>query len=128
MTDNDIIKALECCFDGYCEACAFDDNLNLNCKDRLIENALNLIERQKAEIERMQAEKNVLKSVLDKVLVDVREAKELYVKDIEKAKTEAIKEFWESLKEIAYIPNLSLTGEYIVDVNDGDNLVKEMTE
>ena len=40
---------------------------------------------------------------------------------------DVIKEFAERLKEQSYIPNLSCTGEYIVDVSDIDNLVKELT-
>lgn len=39
---------------------------------------------------------------------------------------DGITEFWRSLKEQAYIPNLSLTGEYVIDVSDGENIVKEM--
>ena len=54
MTDNEIIKALECCMNGHCDDdCPFrktrEHCLNL---DSLI---LNLINRQKAEIERLQS-------------------------------------------------------------------------
>ena len=46
--------------------------------------------------------------------------------EIPDIQAEAIKKFWESLKEIAYLPNLSITGEFVVGVRDGDDLVKEM--
>ena len=55
MTDNEIIKALEYCvkteFISDCEKC---EMIAFDCKDTLIENALNLINLQKAEIERLK--------------------------------------------------------------------------
>lgn len=53
MTDNEIIKALECCsgLDG-CKECPAKE-YNLECSDVLKFNALKLINRQKAEIERL---------------------------------------------------------------------------
>lgn len=44
---------------------------------------------------------------------------------LQTAQSEAIKEFVGKLKEASYIPNMSLTGEYVVDVSDIDNLLKE---
>lgn len=55
MTDNDIIKALECCSSTYnCNTCEYHNrhcngDLNVPLKD-----ALDLINRQKAEIERLK--------------------------------------------------------------------------
>ena len=57
MTDNDIIKALECC-----KECPAKEN-NVECGDVLKNNALKLINRQKAEIEKLQA----FKSCFDKL-------------------------------------------------------------
>ena len=53
MTDNEIIKALECCRDGDCKSCTFDE-----CTTGLLDKgiALDLINRQKAEIEKLEAE------------------------------------------------------------------------
>lgn len=60
MTDNEIIKALECCSDwengDTCKECPFYEELDCATTDRLDKYALNLITRQKAEIERLQAE------------------------------------------------------------------------
>lgn len=56
MTDNDIIKALECCADTTkeCEDCPF---LQFECivdtENSLVKSALDLINRQQAEIERL---------------------------------------------------------------------------
>ena len=56
MTDNEIIKALECLAgkDVYCSKCAY--NGMSHCREKVGENALNLINRQKAEIEKLREE------------------------------------------------------------------------
>ena len=55
MTDNEIIKALECCTNNNaldnCDTCPLCDYGN--CRDTLIEYCSNTINRQKAEIERL---------------------------------------------------------------------------
>lgn len=54
MNDNDIIKMIEYCFDddAPCEGCPlYDDRF---CKTEILKSALDLINRQKAEIERLQ--------------------------------------------------------------------------
>ena len=60
MTDKDIIKALECCQTGQdCYKCEYqpskqDRKGTVGCSLQLISNALDLINRQKAEIERLK--------------------------------------------------------------------------
>ena len=106
MTDNDIVKALECCIgdtDGKdcfgCPLYEIDD-----CQAHLNLAALDLINSQQAEIERL---KYNLKAVLD-----------------ERADhSEAIKEFAERLKENS-IATFSWNG--VVLVEEIDNLLKEM--
>ena len=61
MTDNEIVKALECCVIGYCRDCAFDVE-HFNCKNNLMNNALDLLSRQKAEIERYKGVIKILES------------------------------------------------------------------
>lgn len=59
MTDNEIIKALECCEYGACRDCPiYNDS---TCMTRCREDALDLIYRQKAEIERLTKENNNLR-------------------------------------------------------------------
>lgn len=111
FTDEEIIKALELCFTpkgtkDTCSKCPFHEFRAL-CKVERDRTALALINRQKAEIER-------LKKVCD---LSNRACRELR-KRIEPIKSEAIKEFAERLK-----PKLSYYDEVYVD-----NLVKEMTE
>ena len=62
MTDNEIIKALECCTDeSYenCNECPYSTD-TLSCERlKLLEDSLELINRQKAEIERLKKEVSV---------------------------------------------------------------------
>lgn len=51
MKDNEIIKALECCIKDDCDNCP--DTFG-NCEHNAMRNALDLINRQKAEIERLK--------------------------------------------------------------------------
>ena len=136
MTDEEIIEALECCIkwkDGEdcvgCPAknkgeCCFTTlrRASLDLINRLkaqnkefdekIVMQMGLIEYQKAEIER-----------LNKILENRGEICKLcegkYTEKIKRAKTEAIKEFAERLKECRVIQTANISG-YI------DNLVKEM--
>ena len=57
MTDEQIIKALECCIgqEGNCDECPQHSR---DCVDDLLKTALDLINRQKAEIERVTAERD----------------------------------------------------------------------
>lgn len=60
MTDNEIIKALECCMNA-CKECPFK-KYGEECAAKLNKCALDLINRQKAEIERLRVD---LKYYLD---------------------------------------------------------------
>ena len=124
MTDNEVIKALECCNkpireNSYTE-CAFYHSGK--CSSNMLNATLDLINRQKAEIEE-------LKDILEKVPTN---AYDLQVEASEKLenqiKSEAIKEFAERLKR----KRIALTCEEPVydlfKVGAIDNLVKEMEE
>lgn len=62
MTDNEIIKALECCAFGVCRDCPFKDTA---CEKELDEYALALINRQKAEIEKLNISFEVIEREYD---------------------------------------------------------------
>lgn len=158
MTDNDIIKALECCVHQNCAECQLDKLAF--CMDALNSYAHGLIIRQKAEIEglkkRLEEEKHALfeqqayTAELQKEVdatykllelkreeerrehelnMDaLKEIKSLLPNAIYRAKSEAIKEFAEKLKEKRYWCIVGDIEEYGVSVADIDNLVKEMTE
>lgn len=115
MNDNDIIKALECCSTnggGGCTRCPAYNYGSQKCVDELHLQAINLINRQKAEIERLQkhnskmARKHYNNGIADFVKNLVRRA----VK-----RTEYDKGGWYSTVHVVYAE----------DVHD---LAKEMTE
>ena len=61
MTDNEIIKALECCSDDepkFCSVCPYylQDKDNDYCREDMNKDALSIINRQKAEIEELNRE------------------------------------------------------------------------
>ena len=124
MTDKDIIKALECCIKptSDCDNCpyyGYDDDLQ--CFDMSKRDALDLINRQQAEIERLQ---NI------DLQIEVSDRIE------KKIKAEVIKEFAERLKATPMRFSVEYVKYYdkppikkmvlFIDDNDINNLVKEM--
>ena len=92
-TDEEVIKALECCaknstYDECCECLYVECSTQKGCVGELMEDAINLINRQKAEIERLNAVSEICGDCHKK-----------YAEKIERAKSEAMKEFAERLKE-----------------------------
>lgn len=154
MTENEIIKALECCGNPlyYCN--------DRDCKTKTIGNALDLINRQNAELSKKDTEIDILirkkEALRDEVSGLKAENEELQHKiascnaEIEKlefdnvhwndweVKCRAIKEFAERLKEnalckkhfyiIVHQGSLKIGKNYSISENKLDNLVKEMTE
>lgn len=112
MTDNDIIKALECCTGAnakMCEACRLKKHPA--CEYLLQDESLALIKRQQAEIKQLKAERDNL----------IRTYKECAM--------EVVKDFAERLKVRAYTAeNEWSRGEHplVVEVDDIDECVAEM--
>lgn len=122
MTDEQIIKAFECCKDRECQTgCPrLHNNLPIedDCRCNLIKDALDLINRQKAEIERLRGS-----TIVNNIMESQRIKRE--------AKAEAVKEFAEKLKLHSYImSDESQTGiinRYsVVTINQIDNILKEL--
>ena len=158
MTDNEIIKALERCSTSYnCGDCPYYCNAE-DCPDPLMNDALDLINRQKAEIERLNKNYEELIYKIEYLLCHATGNKfskytyttqemisfvDDYIQDCcdeaveeakEAVKSEAIKEFAERVKK-----ELRLDDDCSYDcenccfeckefVPQIDNLVKEMTE
>ena len=118
MTDEQIIKALECCYrkgGTPCRDCPF--NKFEDCNDVLMADyVFNLIKRQQEEIDNLREH---LKRVCAER--DARICTNNFIK------SEAVKEFAERLKEKSFktIRNYGLTKD-VVEVCDIDNIVKEM--
>ena len=103
MTDNEIIRALECCktWDD-CKCCPYCVSGRYTCGEHFNEDMLDFINRQKAEIERLNR--------------DYSTAIETMSNSIRTSRTEAVKEFAERLKEKAFV----------ILYQDIDNLLKEL--
>ena len=124
MTDEKIIKAMKFCSDTNCLYCPLLDAplQEKECKSNLILNALDLINRQKAEIESLQNDLRIWKNIAHRE-----------TSYVENARAEAIKEFAERLKEKRYLRPMSQAEyfglceeKWVVNVDVIDNLVKEM--
>ena len=117
MTDNDIVKAFEWCTGGTsqpCRECPLENEAF--CKDKIEEGILALINRQKADIERL---------IGDVTTYKIRWAKAEASK--ETAKAEAIKEFAERLLELKIKPEFPWDDFYVTEYAIKD-LVKEMQD
>lgn len=111
MTDNEIIKALECCVsdDHVCDRCTMNKFRipgTGNCISKILRGTLDLINRQKAEI--LELQKRIINWRAD---MDYRP---------DEIKSEAIKEFGH------FVIDRSKNG--VICTSDIPDLVKEMTE
>ena len=152
MTDNEIIKALECCAERIsCDQhCPYWRN-SKGCDYVKIKVILDLINRQKAEIERLEAKyERLLKAkeqleadgsqTIQRLCAEIRtlEKDNKYCSEegnrllmyIPKARVEAVKEFAERVKTHSRkMQSSDFSGEFwdkAVLVEEIDNLVKEM--
>lgn len=157
FTDDVVIKALECCSEidrEFCDNCTFRNEED--CVVALAKNALDLINRQKAEIERLREIRDLCNTtilekseLIEKLKISDASKEECTIRqhgEIKELKSEierlnfnlkavlderadhseAVKEFAERLRGVI----LEIDDTYIERiVEDGiDNLVKEMTE
>ncbi len=132
MTDEQIIKALECCIahenceEVSCEFCPYERDLN--CTGVMMQNAIDLINRQKAEIES-------LKQIIDEEDNEILELQKRIIfwrEDLnyqpEKIKSAAIKEFAERLKNNTFLAKEKNSVEHTIWIYEIDKIVKEITE
>lgn len=110
MTDNEIIKALECCAKDDCERCPLSNYDG--CKSLLFDGniVIDLINRQKAEIETWKHKAEFVNYIIDKNIQN----------RIDRAKSEAIKEFAERLKEKIYSQVVRKKIDYTVEEMGGE--------
>ena len=129
FTDDEVIKALECCNDsGGCDNCPFDGAVYEDeppCVDKLTEAARNLINRQKAEIERLNTPQGVT-FLANGIEIHAKDSDEYY-KFKRLVKAEAITEFAEKLKDMHKHSTTSVVS-LVTLFGDINKMVKEMTE
>ncbi len=94
MTDNEIMKALGCCCVSECDECPYDEQTA--CVEILKEGTLALINRQKAEIERLQRQLQEGIDLSDTVLKIVKsEARKEFADLIKQSTTDkSLMSFW----------------------------------
>ena len=125
MTDNEIIKALECCLPQNgkrnCDDCPYAE-CEKGCADKMIKDSLDLINRQKAEIEELKF-KNL---ALSQNRITMPERLEI----VNNARDKAIREFAKKLKSKSQLlaPSVYAEPYRAVSIDDINSLVKEMTE
>ena len=142
MTDNEIIKALKCCYSlnlKKCNVCSLKNNPL--CSIWLSKYALDLINRQKAEYKDLLEQFRILdcecerlEEANEKQKAEIESLKSPSAMQIEVSKkleatikAEAVKEYAKRLKEKAY--EFEECGDNvleIIDVDDIDDTLKEM--
>ena len=135
MTDNEIIKALGCCtshkgYEACISGCPFQEQeLCQEDADALLTHSLDLINRQQAEIERLNAISDRLNTICTNQDLEIEKLKKENERfaDIGKmyseVRAEAIKEFAERLKEEiveALRSNYNAQNERILKTNEKD--------
>lgn len=141
MTDNEIIKALECCTDeSYenCNECPYSTD-TLSCERlKLLKDSLDLINTLKAEIKRLKECPKCVYEYDGKVTEYCVQGPCPNFKTVEQIKSEAVKEFAKRLEneiinDTAYAcDSTQHSGYYDYQIKIGDipeyinNLVKEM--
>lgn len=138
MTDNEIIKAVGCCIGNTkCDECPMFRTQN--CMNKVFGYALDLINRQKEKIKEFDEKLVIRRGLIDYQKAEIEQWKEeankyqnlwcIAVDDIEKVKSEAIKEFAERLKKLDVNTRMLYSSVvYELGEDDIDTLVKEMTE
>jgi hypothetical protein len=143
LTDNEVIKALECCASSNtsiaCKGCPFDES-GVCCEQEnaVLKVALVLINRQKTEIDILIRKHDSLLDEISEMDAEIErlnavseicgDCHKQYAEKIERAKSEAIKEFAERLKKKTYPFPCAIGVENAVTIRAINNLVKEMTE
>ena len=122
MTDNEIIKALE-------EAIEYGCGHYREIEMPTIKNALNLINRQKLEIENLllhiECFESKIKRLEDGYAEKMQEYTAVSFHLLKTTKAEAYKEFAERLKEKAQ-PHYFDNYDFAVSIDDIDNLLNEL--
>lgn len=146
MTDEQIIKAVDVCKTGACRGCPYHVLGTAGCISILMKDVFGLINRQKAEVERLKAEIVIRDKIIDERGKEVfrhdNTIRSLH-KQLDNLKSEAIKEFAEELEYFVlnedievvepkckdYESYINGANQFRHQIKNGiNNRVKEMTE
>ena len=76
MENNDIKKALECCIEGECDCCTYDEQTS--CREYLLNYALALINSQEQRIKELTEENERLRSrYIDGIVAEGKRTNEI---------------------------------------------------
>lgn len=129
MNDNQIMQALEICrTDTTCCTCPYYSMKAANCMAELTSDALELIKKQKEEINELAGKHYNECGQIAKYSDELNQFTDIG-KMYSEIKAEIIKEFADALKSKSKIvpPNIYVIPYRAVAVEDIDNLVNEMT-
>ena len=140
MTDNEIIKALECCTseDFTCNGCPYIavdmSGAEYDCSYYARKDAFDLIKRQQAEIDKKNKALDFIKNELENVKNLVLQNRETtlkiqnaYERLLASSRTEAFKEFAEKLKAEYSTPDIFMPFNWIsCEEMVLDEIIKEM--
>lgn len=124
MTDEQIIKALKLCtsdLPARCDECPYVKSVFSCESEKMKKDALDLINRQKAEIESLREEKARFDNT---ILYDLEQVNKI----VEEAKAEAVKEFALRAKSLVHHTVVSSVYGVMLSISENafDNLAKEM--
>ena len=134
MTDNEIIKALKKHSMGLCSNCKVEKTtLCNNCISEIERNALDLINRQQAQLADERAKIEICAETISRQDAEIERLNNnisamatTLSNSAKETKAEAIKEFAERLKANSQWLPLTAIPDSFVTVSNIDNLVKEM--
>lgn len=111
MTDEKIIKAFDCCVDGKCKSCPFHDECERNpFAMTLAVYGKTLIQRHKADIERLSVEIEILTNRIEQQNEQIAEL----VDDLKTVRVDAVREFSERVKaHTGHLPSSVYFGKII---------------
>ena len=123
LTDNEIVKALECCkyeYDTKCELCCYNFYSRTGCRGELRRNALDLINRLQAENEQLTKDKeNLAYSLANAVGQKMTAKAEAYEECIEKLNDK-------SIRSKAKVKGCGFLYVSVVTLHDINKLKKEL--
>lgn len=150
MTDNEIIKTLECLWGGgdSCAECAYHKKYRFDeCRKQVAKDALDLIKRQKSENDSAKAKIEICAEVIERQDAEIKRVKEcpkcVYeydceiteycvqgpcsnFKTVEQIKAEAYKEFAERIRECCNSNNELSADAWLSVTTDINCVLKEM--